>query len=602
MTRSSDSVTSDKSDLPDPSNSSRTVIGRRQVLMAGIGVTALGCQPAQEGPTLLERLGGRAERSLAGGFVGPDYERGHLLRSPDVRPSTAPQRHTRVAIVGAGVAGLAAARALHVAGIDDYQLFELDAAAGGNSRAGAMADLLCPWGAHYLPTPDLNASGPVDLALIAMLREFGLIQKSSSGERYLEQALCHAPQERVLVDGRWQSGVLPLEDLTAATRGQYQRFADEIRRYQLSRSFSIPAAKTEPLRSAAFMALDRISFAQWLHEQHFDDARLRWYLDYCCRDDYGADCSEVSAWAGIHYFASRHGFAMPADGVSSHAVESSTEVLTWPQGNGWLIERMAATLGPRLRLNALVTNIEYQPRSAKPQSPLAQAASAQAASAHPASARSVNLSVRLPLEQRSEQWSADFVVLALPFNVAAQILQPVPAALRALLPSLKYSAWQVANVHLSEMPVELPGSPLSWDNVIYGREWLGFIDASHQMLQSHQLQTVWTSYRALGTSVIARRKLLTQTWREHAQQVLADLRVAYPRIERAVSAIDVIRWGHAMIVPVPGLRSNAAFQAIRNFDARVHFAHSDMSGYSIFEEAFANGYSVGADIARQLST
>jgi monoamine oxidase len=564
--------------------SSSIVSGRRQILMAGLGVAALGCQPAQEGPTLLERLGGRAERNLGGGFVGPDHERGHLLRPSEQRPlqSGTARRHTRVAIVGAGVAGLAAARALHAAGIDDYQLFELDAAAGGNSRAGAMAGLLCPWGAHYLPTPDLNASGHFDLALIAMLREFGLIQKSSSGERYLEQALCHAPQERVLVDGRWQSGVLPLEDITTATRAQYQRFADEIRRYQLSRSFSIPAAKIEPSGSAAFMALDRISFAQWLQEQHFDDARLRWYLDYCCRDDYGADSSEVSAWAGIHYFASRHGFAIPADGVSSPTAESSTEVLTWPQGNAWLIERMAATLGPRLRLNALVTNIEYQPR--------------------PARAGSVNLSVRLPLEQRSEHWSADFVVLAIPFNVAAQILQPVPAALRALLPSLKYSAWQVANVHLSEMPVELPGSPRSWDNVIYGREWLGFVDASHQMLQSHQLQTVWTSYRALGSSAIARRKLLTQTWREHTQQVLADLRVAYPRIERVVSAIDVTRWGHAMIVPVPGLRSNAAFQAIRNFDARVHFAHSDVAGYSIFEEAFANGYSVGADIARQLST
>ena len=32
---------------------------------------------------------------------------------------------------------------------------------------------------------------------------------------------------------------------------------------------------------------------------------LRWYADYCCRDDYGASSEQVSAWAGIHYFASR---------------------------------------------------------------------------------------------------------------------------------------------------------------------------------------------------------------------------------------------------------------------------------------------------------
>ena len=43
------------------------------------------------------------------------------------------------------------------------------------------------------------------------------------------------------------------------------------------------------------------------------DPQLRWYLDYCCRDDYGAGMAQVSAWAGIHYFASRHGFHAPGD-------------------------------------------------------------------------------------------------------------------------------------------------------------------------------------------------------------------------------------------------------------------------------------------------
>jgi len=30
-------------------------------------------------------------------------------------------------------------------------------------------------------------------------------------------------------------------------------------------------------------------------------AYLRWYVDYGCRDDYGAPASATSAWAGVHY-------------------------------------------------------------------------------------------------------------------------------------------------------------------------------------------------------------------------------------------------------------------------------------------------------------
>ncbi len=582
---------------------SRALRNRRRILTAGLGgglggglgAVTLGCKPASDGSSLIERLAARKPAEIIGGFVGPDIERGHLLRMAG-GPAGSASRRTRVAIVGSGIAGLAAARALKLAGIDDFQVFELDSKAGGNSRHGEVAGLLCPWGAHYLPTPDLNSVTPSDLELITMLREFGLIKRSGSGEQYAEEALCHAPQERVLVDGRWQSGLLPIEGAAAATIEQYQRFAEQIRLLQLSKTFSIPAELPARLKSGQTAdqpaALDKINFAQWLTANDLNDPSLRWYLDYCCRDDYGADCQEVSAWAGLHYFASRHGFAVP---VGSPAAEIATEVLTWPQGNSWLAQRLASSLGDRLHLNALVRSVHYEP---KQHDPMTSARFRDGSGARPAGA--VKLEVWMPLENRAEQWQADFVVLAIPLNVAARILQPVPAAMAELLPNLKYSAWQVANLHLREMPPELPGAPLSWDNVVHGRDWLGFVDASHQILQSHRRETVWTSYRALGSSIGARRNLMTQSWREQTQQVLADLRIAYPEIDRYVQAIDVVRWGHAMIVPAPGLRSSPAFQAIRNFDARVHLAHGDLAGYSIFEEAFAAGFGVGKKIAKQL--
>jgi hypothetical protein len=50
-----------------------------------------------------------------------------------------------------------------------------------------------------------------------------------------------------------------------------------------------------------------------------------------------------------------------------------------------------------------------------------------------------------------------------------------------------------------------------------------------------------------------------------------------------------MRWGHAMISPHPdfiwsGIREKAA----RPF-GNIHFAHSDLSGIALFEEAFYHG-------------
>jgi hypothetical protein len=48
------------------------------------------------------------------------------------------------------------------------------------------------------------------------------------------------------------------------------------------------------------------------------------YIDYCCRDDFGLGIKEVSAWAGIHYFAARKQDTAP---------DGNDTVLTWPEGN-----------------------------------------------------------------------------------------------------------------------------------------------------------------------------------------------------------------------------------------------------------------------------
>ena len=89
----------------------------------------------------------RAAPPLEGGFTGIDMARGHQLREWLARgtwPEPAVVRRAQVIIAGGGVAGLAAARALRLAGVQDFALLELEDTAGGNSRGTAVNGLACP--------------------------------------------------------------------------------------------------------------------------------------------------------------------------------------------------------------------------------------------------------------------------------------------------------------------------------------------------------------------------------------------------------------------------------------------------------------------------
>ena len=92
----------------------------------------------------------------------------------------------------------------------------------------------------------------------------------------------------------------PETGATARDREEFRRFDELMRGLPRSGQFTIPmelGAKTSPL--------DHISMREWMRQQKLDSPYLNWYVDYACRDDYGAHASDTSAWAGIHYFAAR---------------------------------------------------------------------------------------------------------------------------------------------------------------------------------------------------------------------------------------------------------------------------------------------------------
>ena len=509
---------------------------------------------------------------------GPREQRAGQALSP------APQR-CAVAIVGAGIAGLAAARALQRAGIDDIRVFDLEDSAGGNSRGHSIGGIDCPLGAHYLPLP-----GPDAHEVAELLHELGLARHESGRTVYDERHLCHSPQERLWIDGQWHDGLLPPAARGSAREAQYRHFAQRVAAASRELRFAVPSARAP--WSAGHAALDAQTFASWLDRQGLDDPALRWYLDYACRDDYGAGSAFVSAWAGLHYFASRHGFALPNGDAADDAIDDQRgAVLTWPEGNAWLVRRLAAALGPERLLTGRVVQRIDEAR------------------------HEVALQVWNARSDAHERWLAARVIVATPLHVAARIVVAPPAALGHAAAQLQHAPWLVANLHLREPLTDKPGAPPSWDNVLYrehdsnergSRESLGYVDATHQRLRPLAAgPTVLTAYWALGGDSAAeahsnRARLLHDPWRAWAQRVIDDLSRAHPDLAAKLTRIDLMRYGHAMAVPAPGVRGSAALAALRSSTGRVQFGHSDLAGYSVFEEAFNHGHAAGAAAARTL--
>jgi len=227
-------------------------------------------------------LTAKADRRIAGSFVNEAFALGHRMRDGGAFPQPSRQIQTPVVIVGGGIAGLSAAWWLERHGFHDFVLLEMERQPGGNARWGENDITAYPWAAHYVPVPDAGVELVRDL-----FRELGVL---GADGRWNERYLCFEPQERLFLYGRWQEDIEPHIGLTARDREQFRTFEQRMAEHRASGEFTIPVA-----RGGKPSDLDRISMAEWLVRNRFDSPYLRWYLDYACRDDYGALARDTAA-------------------------------------------------------------------------------------------------------------------------------------------------------------------------------------------------------------------------------------------------------------------------------------------------------------------
>ncbi len=500
-------------------------------------------------------------------MLGPSMALGHAVRDGTAE-NTAPDEpavDTAVTIIGGGIAGLSAGWWLKRQGFSDFVLLEMERTVGGNSAAGKNQVSAYPWGAHYVPVANRESA-----YVRTLFEELGIIQgwDSAGAPIYNDLYLCHEPQERLFKDGSFQEGLVPQRGLQPDERREIARFFELMQKWRATvgsdgrPAFAIPLDLSS--QDAELLAMDSISMAQWLQSNDFRSRPLLWYVNYCCKDDYGSAIDNVSAWAGIHYFAGRRGVAANAE---------LNSVVTWPEGNGFLVNRMRERLIDQITTGALVTGIERQ------------------------GDRVITSYMRRDT-RKNLGFRSHYVIFSAPRFLAAHM---IPRYDIVGTHDLAYAPWMVANITL-QSPPSGDGTPLAWDNVNYRSDSLGYVVATHQEITTRRGPTVITNYYPLSsTNPSAGRKRLSElSAAEWSKLVVQDLEKMHPGIRQQILSIELWPWGHGMIRPSVGFIWGETRAQMKDNFGNVFFAHSDMSGISNFEEAQYQGVEAAKRVLTEL--
>ena len=493
-------------------------------------------------------------------------DRGHQLREAFKLSPTASIKIPTL-IVGGGMTGLLTGYYLKRAGFDNFKILEMSSSAGGNSSYGQNEVSKFPWGAHYIPLPNAE-----NKQLLEFFKDMGLASSKSpdGGLEFNEEFLCQDPQERLFIKGEWQESILPMKGITKDDEDQLKRFHDLVHEYKFKKGsdgkfvFNIPLMESS--QDPMFLKLDDVSFADFLKEQGYTSNVVSWYMNYCTLDDFGMGIDTVSAWGGLHYFCSRR----PLGQYDDH------KIMTWPEGNGWVLQKLTEYLKDHIQPNHAVMRI------------------------HPTENGRVTSRIYNFDTKELAECESEHLIYSGP-----QFLAPYLFEDKKNLPKVSsddYYSWVIANVTVKLKPEEFQN--LHWDNVRYQSSSLGYVHARHQELRGRfdgntVLTLYWPLYDKNLTATEIRKKVSGLGWDDWAPRVEAELEAMHPGMAVSIQSMDIKIYGHAMIGPRVG-RMHSVFQqpwkAQKN--QNIYFAHTDNSGMSLFEEAHYWGHRVAQDVLK----
>lgn len=428
--------------------------------------------------------------------VFTDIHTGHLVFESQNWP-TSEELSTETLIVGGGIAGLAAAAQLKGR---DFRLCELSDRLGGTSCYHEHDQTKFAQGAHY----DLAYPANYGEEVLGLLEQLNIIEfetwKDSWSFKDQQHIISGRRESRCFINGQYREEVLPAGEL-------YDQFIKLIEQY--SGEMRMPTR----LIGADFVELNKISFLEFLNQKLSLTPDFIRGLDYHMLDDWGGTAAQVSALAGVHYFACRPYYKQVVDLFSP------------PEGNGYFINKLASLHQKELMTGHLVSQISKTDAGF--------------------------VSTVVDIEGKAVKKISSKNVIYAGQKHALKYIMPDQYEHFA---ATQYAPWLVLNFVLNDQL----GAMGYWQNEMLMEDttFMGFVDSSmqHTALQKHR---VLTAYYCLPPE--SREDLRNA---EANKAVIVEKTVGYLNAYFDQDITDMIQhvyikvMGHAMPVPVPGYLFN----------------------------------------------
>ncbi|GAB5524001.1 MAG: NAD(P)/FAD-dependent oxidoreductase [Roseivirga sp.] len=459
--------------------------------------------------------------------VFTDIHTGHLLFESQNYPVQATQS-TETLIVGGGIAGLSAASQLKG---KDFLLCELSENLGGTSSWHQHNEVTFAQGAHY----DLAYPANYGDEVLGLLESLDIIEyqgwKDAWSFKDSQYIVTHRRKSQCFDHGNFREEVLPKGGLSTDF-------------YQLTGKYGGGMKMPTRLIDPGYQELNQLTFIDFLKDKLNLTPEFIRGLDYHMLDDWGGTASQVSALAGIHYFACRPYYTQVVDLFSP------------PQGNGYFIEKMASMHKEELLTRHLVKSILEKDGG-------------------------FEVGV-VDIENKAiKKIQAKRVVYAGQKHALKYILPDQ----YGLFESNQYAPWLVLNFIIKD---ELP-RPGYWQNEMLTEDqtFMGFVDSDMQQ-KTMAGKRVLTAYYCMPLESREDLRNVETNKEVIAEKTLGYLNQYFKRdIGPLVEHVYIKVMGHAMPIPGPGYLFNDK-NAIRKYK-NLTFAGVDNGRLPLLFEAVDSG-------------
>lgn len=263
--------------------------------------------------------------------VRSNMTNGHKIMKAITLPSINTLQ-TETLIVGGGIAGLSAANSVKN---KDFILTEMDDDFGGTSGATQIGNNQFSQGAHYdLSYPDNYGKDGIEL-----LEKLNILEFNNSKNQHTfkdKQYLIAEEQQEICYTNKG------FQEAPIKAGPNKKDFIDLLQPYV--GEMKMPTRLIEE----KYRGLNNISFYEFIDKYLMHDASLITGVDYQMIDDYGANSSNVSALAGIHYYACRDYYG-----------EHKPDLFSPPEGNYYFIKKLYQSVNPQqLKASTIAFHIE----------------------------------------------------------------------------------------------------------------------------------------------------------------------------------------------------------------------------------------------------